>query len=124
MSEKYLTPLKFWKSLQNGRADAHSEMEPQVQPGREVCQSCSSRSRTFGFILTRPKCGKGAMSMWVTWMLVQLRLLPDGEHNVNMPSLFQFSVCEFDVFNLELTAKSLSLSLLYQGCWEAWSCLF
>lgn len=54
--------------------------------------------------------GKGAVSMWVTWMLVQLRLLPDGEHGVNMPSLFQFSVCEFDVFNLELTAKSLSLS--------------
>jgi hypothetical protein len=28
-----------------------------------------------------------------------------------MPSLFQFSVCEFDVFNLELTAKG-SLSHL------------
>lgn len=56
--------------------------------------------------------GKGAVSMWVTWMLVQLRLLPDGEHGANMPSLFQFSVCEFDVFNLELTAKSLSLSPL------------
>lgn len=70
----------------------------------------SSRSGTFGFLLTRPKCGEGAVSMWVTWMLVQLRLLPDGEHGANMPSLFQFSVCEFDVFNLELTAKSLSLS--------------
>lgn len=68
--------------------------------------------------------GEGALAPVLFWCLLSAHYYSrfQEEHEVNMSSLFQFSVGAFDVFTLRLTAEFLLL--ICQEFWEAWSCLF
>lgn len=125
ISEKCLTLLKFWKSLQTTKQNHTTRWNLKFLPvigGRSMLRP-GCRSMVFSAILMRHTLWGGATSMleWVSFDVCAVHIITSLTEWI-CPLFFNFLFVNLmsSTSNWQLKA----LSLIYQGCWAAWSCLF